>query len=502
MSIEKSRFLNNKEKTCKTKRFMRTVDRFYDILKIRKIWMKGGEDMAKKQKVMFVCQECGYTSPKFLGRCPNCGEWNTMVEEKEVAPVEVRRSRTTLSGDRSKPLKLKDVAMDKTTRTETDLVELNRVLGGGVVPGSLVLIGGDPGIGKSTLLLQISQQLTAKEETVLYVTGEESSEQVKMRAERLHVSGNDFYIYSETNMSEIRAAIESVKPDVVIIDSIQTMVQPDVTSAAGSVSQVRETTAELMQIAKTNGIAIFIVGHVTKEGALAGPRMLEHMVDTVLYFEGDRYHSFRILRAVKNRFGSTNEIGIFEMRQEGLIEVTNPSEVFLEERLAGANGSAIVVSMEGTRPILVEIQALLTPTVYGNAKRTASGLDYSRVSLLLAVLEKRAGLMLQNQDAYLKATGGVKLDEPTIDLAVAMAIVSSYKEKETQPDECFVGEIGLTGEIRTVSRIAQRVAEALKLGFSKIYIPKNNLHDYQPPAGIEVIGVSTIGEAIQFVFNT
>lgn len=459
--------------------------------------------MAKKAKTMFLCQECGYTSPKYLGRCPNCGEWNTMVEEKTAPPVEQqRRSRVSLDGQKTKPLKLKDVAIDKTTRTKTEMDELNRVLGGGVVPGSLVLIGGDPGIGKSTLLLQISQQLTKVGQTVLYVTGEESGEQVKMRANRLAISGDDFYIYPETDMTEIRTSIEQVQPDVVVIDSIQTMVQPDITSAAGSVSQVRETTAELMQIAKTNGITIFIVGHVTKEGALAGPRMLEHMVDTVLYFEGDRYHSFRILRAVKNRFGSTNEIGIFEMHQEGLAEVSNPSEVFLEERLQGANGSAIVVSMEGTRPILVEIQALLTPTVYGNAKRTASGLDYSRVSLLLAVLEKRAGLLLQNQDAYLKATGGVKLDEPAIDLAVAMAIVSSYKEKETRPDECFVGEIGLTGEVRTVSRIEQRVAEALKLGFSKIYIPKNNLHDYTPPQGIDVVGVSTIGEAIQLVFNT
>lgn len=457
--------------------------------------------MAKKNKVMFACQECGYTSPKFLGKCPNCGQWNTMVEEREATPVQDRKSRVSLEGQKTKPMKLKEVATQQSQRIQTEMDELNRVLGGGVVPGSLVLIGGDPGIGKSTLLLQISQQLTQSHQTVLYVTGEESGEQVKMRAERLGVSGEDFYIYPETNMGEIRTSIEKLHPDIVIIDSIQTMVQPDVTSAAGSVSQVRETTAELMQIAKTNGIAIFIVGHVTKEGALAGPRMLEHMVDTVLYFEGDRYRSFRILRAVKNRFGSTNEIGIFEMKQEGLAEVKNPSEVFLEERLAGANGSAIVVSMEGTRPILVEIQALLTPTVYGNAKRTASGLDYSRVSLLLAVLEKRAGLMLQNQDAYLKATGGVKLDEPAIDLAMAMAIVSSYKERETAPRECFVGEIGLTGEIRTVSRIEQRVAEALKLGFEKIYIPKNNLHDYTPPKGIEVVGVATVEEAIRCVFS-
>lgn len=459
--------------------------------------------MAKKVKSRFVCQECGYTSFKYIGCCPNCGQWNTIVEEKEAAPVikEERHNRISLSGERTKAVKLTEVENQKVGRIKTKMNELNRVLGGGVVPGSLILIGGDPGIGKSTLLLQISQQLNLAGQTVLYVTGEESGEQVKMRAERLNGLGNDFYIYPETAMTYIRETIESLKPEVVIIDSIQTMVQEDITSAAGSISQVRETTAELMKIAKTNRIAIFIVGHVTKEGALAGPRMLEHMVDTVLYFEGDRYHSFRILRAVKNRFGSTNEIGIFEMRQTGLVEVKNPSEVFLEERLAGANGSAIVVAMEGTRPILVEIQALLSPTLYGNARRTASGLDYNRLSLLLAVLEKRCGLHLQNQDAYVKATGGVKLDEPAIDLAVAMALVSSYKEKETRADECFVGEIGLTGEIRSVTRIEQRVNEAKKLGFHKIYVPKNNLHDWEPPQGIAVCGVATIEEAIRNVFQ-
>lgn len=456
--------------------------------------------MAKKAKVQFVCQSCGYVSPKYLGRCPNCGAWNDMVEEKIEATPE-RTARVTLDGKRSKPQKLHDVCADNEMRYQTEMIELNRVLGGGVVPGSLVLIGGDPGIGKSTLLLQLSQQLTHLNKSVLYVTGEESGPQVKMRAERLGIESDDFYIYPETDMSAIRSAIEEVNPDFVIIDSIQTMVQPDVTSAAGSVSQVRETTAELMQLAKMNQIAIFIVGHVTKEGALAGPRMLEHMVDTVLYFEGDRHHTFRILRAVKNRFGSTNEVGIFEMKQQGLVEVKNPSAVFLEERLAGTNGSAIVVSMEGTRPILVEIQALLTPTMYGNAKRTASGLDYNRVSLLLAVLEKRAGLLLQNQDAYLKATGGVRLDEPAIDLAVAMSIVSSYKEKETLPTECFIGEIGLTGEIRSVSRIEQRVNEAQKMGFTRVYVPKNNLHDYTAPKDIEVIGVTTVEETIRHVFK-
>ena len=456
--------------------------------------------MAKKVKSKFVCQSCGYVSPKYLGRCPNCGAWNDFVEEVEKQVD--RKSRVDLSGKRSLPKKLNEVQANDNMRYQTEIQELNRVLGGGVVPGSLVLIGGDPGIGKSTLLLQLSQQLTKLQKTVLYVTGEESANQVKIRAMRLDIEDYaDFYIYAETDMGEIRQVIEELNPDFVIIDSIQTMVQNDVTSAAGSVSQVRETTAELMQIAKMNQIAIFIVGHVTKEGALAGPRMLEHMVDTVLYFEGDRHHSFRILRAVKNRFGSTNEVGIFEMRHQGLVEVTNPSEVFLEERLQGANGSAIVVSMEGTRPILVEIQSLLTPTAYGNAKRTSSGLDYHRVSLILAVLEKRAGLLLQNQDAYLKATGGVKLDEPAIDLAIAMSIVSSYKEQETSVSECFVGEIGLTGEIRSVSRIEQRINEAIKMGFTKIYIPKNNLVDLKLTNDIDVVGLTTINEAIKLVFG-
>lgn len=380
--------------------------------------------------------------------------------------------------------------------------ELNRVLGGGVVPGSLVLLGGDPGIGKSTLLLQVSQQLALTGGKVLYVSGEESAEQIKMRAQRLGVLQEDFYLYAETDLEAIKQAIEQLQPEYVIIDSIQTMIQPSISSVAGSVSQVRETTAELMRIAKTNQIAIFIVGHVTKEGALAGPRMLEHMVDTVLYFEGERHQSFRILRAVKNRFGSTNEIGIFEMHDTGLQEVNNPSQVFLEERLQGATGSAIVVTMEGTRPLLVEIQALVTPTMFGNAKRTTTGLDFNRVSLIMAVLEKRAGLLLQNQDAYLKAAGGVKLNEPAIDLAIAVSIASSYKERGTQATDCFIGEIGLTGEIRRVNFIDQRIKEVQKLGFKRVYVPKNNLTGWQVPSGIEVIGVATLAETLKRVFGT
>ena len=457
--------------------------------------------MAKKAKTQFECQACGYVSPKYLGRCPNCGAWNEILEVT-IQEEASRTSRVDMRGNRTVATKLGQVEMKREPRVKTELDELNRVLGGGVVPGSLVLIGGDPGIGKSTLLLQVSQQLQQSGGTVLYVSGEESAEQIKMRAERLSITGNDFYVYPETDMSAIRQTIQELQPQFVIIDSIQTMIQPDVTSATGSVSQVRETTAELMQIAKTNNIAIFIVGHVTKEGAIAGPRMLEHMVDTVLYFEGERHHTFRILRAVKNRFGSTNEIGIFEMKEQGLVEVTNPSEVFLEERIDGATGSAIVVSIEGTRPILVEIQSLVTPSLFGNAKRTATGLDYNRVSLIMAVLEKRAGLLLQNQDAYLKAAGGVKLDEPAIDLAIAVAIASSYKDQGTSPSEAFIGEIGLTGEIRRVSRIETRVQEAKKLGFQRIYVPKNNLHGWDIPKGIEVIGVATIGEALRRIFKS
>ena len=321
-----------------------------------------------------------------------------------------------------------------------------------------------------------------------------------MRAERLGMQADGFYIYPETDLQAVVTQVEQLKPDYVIIDSIQTMAHPQATGIAGSVSQVRESTATLMRLAKLNQIAIFIVGHVTKEGALAGPRMLEHMVDTVLYFEGEKHHSFRILRSVKNRFGSTNEIGVFEMMQDGLKEVINPSEVFLEERLKGATGSAIVVSLEGSRPILAEVQCLLSPAVFGNARRTTSGLDYNRVALLMAVLEKRAGLLLQNQDAYFKSTGGLKLNEPAIDLAIAMSIVSSYKEQGTAVDDCFVGEIGLTGEIRRVNRISDRVKEAQKLGFKRIFIPKNNIDGWEFPNGIEVVGVSSVKEAIQKAF--
>lgn len=457
-----------------------------------------------KIKSKFVCQLCGYESPKWMGRCPGCNEWNSLVEEIQ----EIKGNRRTAFNhtdknrlEYKKAIPITSIEATLDPRILTDSGELNRVLGGGIVNGSLVLIGGDPGIGKSTLLLQVSNQLARKGKKVLYISGEESVKQTKLRAERLSVDADQLFVFAETNLAIIDETIRELKPEFTVIDSIQTVYHPDITSAPGSVSQVRECTSELMRIAKTYGIPIFIVGHVTKEGAIAGPRLLEHMVDTVLYFEGERHHTYRILRAVKNRFGSTNEIGIFEMKDTGLEEVENPSEIFLEERSCGASGSTVVVSMEGTRPILVEIQALVSPTTFGNPRRMATGIDHNRVSLIMAVLEKRAGLLLQNQDAYLKVAGGVKLDEPAIDLAIAISIASSFRDKPTNATDCFIGEVGLTGEVRRVSRIEQRIQEACKLGFKRIFLPKNNLGKWQPPQDIEIIGVTTIDETISLALE-
>ena len=430
-----------------------------------------------------------------MGKCTNCNNWNTFVEE--VKQPETNKTRATFVTSGQKPLKIKEVVSEKEPRMKTKMQETNRVLGGGIVPGSLVLIGGDPGIGKSTLLLQTSAQIAELGQKVLYVSGEESVQQTKLRAERLQVDADELYIYSETNLFQITHQIEQVKPALVIIDSIQTIFKEEVTSAPGSVTQVRECTMELMKVAKEQGIPIFIVGHVTKEGAIAGPRMLEHMVDVVLYFEGERHHTYRILRSVKNRFGSTNEMGIFEMKELGLQEVLNPSEIFLEERSQGAAGSTVVASMEGTRPVLVEIQALISPSSFGNPRRMATGVDSNRVPLLMAVLEKRVGLLLQNQDAYIKVAGGVKLDEPAIDLAIAISIASSFRDQPTNPEDIFIGEVGLTGEIRRVSRIEQRVQEAAKLGFKRVICPANNLDGWTYPSSIEVIGVKTVQEALR-----
>ncbi len=458
--------------------------------------------MAKK-KTKFICQSCGYESAKWMGRCPGCGEWNAMTEEIEVLNKKQPRGAFLHSNQDgiSKAERLISIESKQEPRIRTQSKELNRVLGSGIVPGSLILIGGDPGIGKSTLLLQVSSQLADQNYKVLYISGEESIKQTKLRADRLDIKAEELYIYSETNLESIHETIESLSPQFVIVDSIQTIFHPDVTSAPGSVSQVRESTSELMRIAKTKGIAIFIVGHVTKEGSIAGPRILEHMVDTVLYFEGERHHSYRILRAVKNRFGSTNEMGIFEMKELGLEEVENPSEIFLEERSQGASGSTVVASMEGTRPVLVEIQALVTPTSFNNPRRMATGIDHSRVSLIMAVLEKRGGLLLQNQDAYLKVAGGVKLDEPAIDLAVATSIASSFRDQPSSAHDCIIGEVGLTGEIRRVSRIEQRVQEAAKLGFKRVIIPQNNLGGWNAPSEIEVVGVTNINQALKIILG-
>lgn len=456
--------------------------------------------MAKK-KSKFVCNECGYETAKWMGRCPGCGQWNTMVEEVEVVAKGPRGAFKHSEMVSAKATPIISVETQEEQRVPTELTEFNRVLGGGIVPGSLILIGGDPGIGKSTLLLQVSALLSNKNHRVLYVSGEESIRQTKLRAERLGVQSPELYIYAETNLEMISETIEQTQPKFVIIDSIQTVHHPEVTSAPGSVSQVRECTGELMRIAKTKNIAIFLVGHVTKEGQIAGPRILEHMVDTVLYFEGERHHNHRILRSQKNRFGSTNEIAIFEMVHGGLKEVLNPSEMFLEERSQGAPGSTIVASMEGTRPILVEIQALVSPSSFNYPKRMATGLDQNRVSLLMAVLEKRMGFMLQAQDAFIKVAGGVKLDEPAIDLAVLVSIVSSFKDLSANPTDCFAGEVGLTGEVRRVTRIEQRVNEAAKLGFKRIFIPTSNIGGWDFPAGVEVIGVERVDQALKQAFR-
>ncbi|MEN2769139.1 DNA repair protein RadA [Ornithinibacillus xuwenensis] len=450
-----------------------------------------------KRKTKFVCQDCGYETAKWMGKCPGCHNWNTLVEEIEITGKPNRHTFSGVSSAGSKPEKITSIESQQEPRITTNLKELNRVLGGGIVPGSLVLIGGDPGIGKSTLLLQVSSQLAEKQHPVLYISGEESTRQTKLRADRLGVNSDLLYVLSETNLLNIANHIEQLNPSLVVIDSIQTIYREEVSSAPGSVSQVRECTSELMRIAKTTGVPIFIVGHVTKEGAIAGPRLLEHMVDAVLYFEGERHHTYRILRGVKNRFGSTNEMGIFEMKEEGLREVMNPSEIFLEERSQGAAGSTVVASMEGTRPVLVEIQALISPSSFGNPRRMATGIDHNRVPLLMAVLEKRVGLMLQNQDAYIKVAGGVKLDEPAIDLAIAISITSSFRDLPTRPDDIFIGEVGLTGEIRRVSRIEQRVQEAAKLGFKRVICPQNNLDGWTTPNNIQVIGVKSVQEALE-----
>ena len=451
--------------------------------------------MAKGKKSVFFCQNCGHEENKWLGQCPMCKEWNSFVEEAVV----VTKSSTVKQLKETEVVSLKHVKTDHEERIKTSIEELDRVLGGGIVPGSLILVGGDPGIGKSTLLLQVCQKLCAAKKQVLYISGEESLKQIKLRANRMGEFTEDLYLLCETNLEIIKNVIQKRKPDMVVIDSIQTMYSEEVGSASGSVSQVRESTNVFLQLAKGLGISIFIVGHVTKEGTVAGPRVLEHMVDTVLYFEGDRHASYRILRGVKNRFGSTNEIGVFEMRQSGLAEVQNASEFMLSGRPENASGSVVACSMEGTRPILLEIQALVCNSNFGLPRRTAAGTDYNRVNLLMAVLEKRAGMHLSNSDAYVNIAGGIKMNEPAIDLGIVLAIVSSYKNRPVDEKTIVFGEVGLSGEVRAVSMPEQRVAEAKKLGFETCIIPAVSMDMVRGIQGIKIVGVKNISDAIQLI---
>ena len=456
----------------------------------------GGNRVAKAKKSIYFCQNCGHEESKWLGQCPMCREWNTFVEEKVTVSKGTAAKNTVREAE---VVTLSSVSTDQEDRMQTEIEELDRVLGGGVVPGSLVLVGGDPGIGKSTLLLQVCKRLSDQGRKVLYISGEESLKQIKLRANRMGTFSDHLLLLCETNLETIRQVIEREHPAVAVIDSIQTMYSEEVTAAPGSVSQVREATNTLMQIAKGLNITIFIVGHVTKEGTVAGPRVLEHMVDTVLYFEGDRHASYRILRGVKNRFGSTNEIGVFEMRETGLEEVPNPSEYMLNGRPEDASGSVVACSMEGTRPILMEIQALVCRSNFGMPRRTAAGTDYNRVNLLMAVLEKRVGLPLSNYDAYINIAGGIRMNEPAIDLGIVMAIVSSYKNQSISPGTIVFGEVGLSGEVRAVSMPEQRVAEARKLGFQTCIMPQVSKDMLKKIEGIEVIGVKSVNQAMNLI---
>ncbi len=453
--------------------------------------------MAKKISTVFFCTECGNESSKWTGQCPACKAWNTLVEEK-VSPV-TGSAKKRSSGSAAKAFRLSEIDMDESVRLSTGIAEMDRVLGGGIVNGSLTLLGGDPGIGKSTLLLQVCENISRSGSKVLYISGEESLQQIKLRAERIGSFNDSLLLMCENNLTDIEEAVRKEKPEVVIIDSIQTMVNEDISSSAGSVSQVRESTSVLMQLAKGLNVAIFIVGHVTKEGTVAGPRVLEHMVDTVLYFEGDRYASYRILRGVKNRFGSTNEIGVFEMGTQGLIEVPNPSEYMLNGRPLNASGTVVACSMEGTRPILIEIQALVCQSNLGIPRRAAVGTDAGRVNLLMAVLEKRLGIHLSGDDAYINIAGGMKMTEPAIDLGIAMAIVSSFREVPIGDDLVAFGEVGLSGEVRAVSFGEQRIAEAAKLGFKRAVVPAVTYEKTGKVKGIEIIPVANLSEAIELI---
>lgn len=454
--------------------------------------------MAKGKTTVYFCQSCGYESSKWMGQCPGCHEWNSFVEEfvdkRTQAKTGAKAAHT-----QSAPQPISAIELHEEQRCSSGMPELDRVLGGGIVPGSMVLVGGDPGIGKSTLLLQVCKNLADQKIRVLYISGEESLQQIKIRAQRIGEFSDDLKLFCETNLDDIRQTIEREKPQVVVIDSIQTMYREEISSAPGSVSQVRESTATLMQIAKGSGVTVFIVGHVTKEGVVAGPRVLEHMVDTVLYFEGDRYASYRILRGVKNRFGSTNEIGVFEMCGDGLREVENPSEYMLSGKPEHASGSVVACSMEGSRPILIEIQALVCHSNFGIPRRTAAGTDFNRVNLLMAVLEKRLNLKMSECDAYVNIAGGIRMNEPAIDLGIVLALISSFKNRPIDEKTICFGEVGLSGEVRAVSMPAQRVAEAEKLGFTTCILPKVCLDGLQQKGNIRLVGVSNVREVIDLM---
>ena len=456
--------------------------------------------MAKAKTNIFFCQECGYESTKWMGQCPGCRAWNSFVEEPVVKSS--GKSAGKLGSGTAKPVTLDEIETSETERISSGMAELDRVLGGGIVPGSLVLVGGDPGIGKSTILLQVCKNLAGSGVATLYVSGEESLKQIKMRAARIGQFTGNVKFMCETSLAEIEGAITKEKPKVVIIDSIQTMCNEEISSAPGSVSQVRESTSVLMQLAKKQGVMIFIVGHVTKEGSIAGPRVLEHMVDCVLYFEGERHQSYRIVRAVKNRFGSTNEIGVFEMTDKGLNDVPNPSLMLLSGRPVDAPGSAIVCSVEGTRPILAEIQALVSKSSFAMPRRMATGVDFNRVSLIMTVLEKRMGLHLGDHDAYVNVTGGIRLDESATDLAIACAIASSFRNQPLPADMAFFGEVGLTGEIRTVTQAARRIAEIKKMGFKRCMLPFDCLGSIDKCEGIELVSVRSLSDALQYIRHT
>lgn len=449
--------------------------------------------MAKAAKTVFVCNECGYESAKWMGKCPACNSWNTFFEQK-IEKITENGIKTVK--ERNTPKALNSYKGEEVARTSTGFSELDRVLGGGIVKGSLILLGGEPGIGKSTLILQLCNKIHG-EGKVLYVSGEESAEQIKLRADRLEIDNDDIMFLGETDISIINENIEELKPKLVIIDSIQTMYSDELSAAAGSVSQVREITAQIMRMCKSKGITTIIIGHVTKDGTIAGPRVLEHMVDTVLYLEGERYFSYRILRGVKNRFGSTNEIGMFEMKGEGLVEITNPSQILISEREDNPSGSAIVASIEGTRPMLIELQALTTLSVFGIPKRTANGLDYNRLAVLIAVLEKRANLNIGGQDIYVNVVSGMKLNEPSIDLGILCVCASSFKNVPIPKDTVIMGEVGLTGEVRRINMIEKRLKEAEKMGFKRCIIPENNKKYLEEKYKMDIVGVKDIREALR-----